>query len=39
MHLRSELTDDDNSKFVFGLYFNEKTPERQEVISVKKQEM
>ena len=38
LSLRSELTDDDSSKFVYGLYFNQKNPERQEVMSVKKQE-
>ena len=33
------MTDDDESKFVFGIYFNEKTPERQEVLALEKQEM
>ena len=39
LRLRSELTDDESSKYVFGLYFNEKTPGRQEVVTKKKQEM
>ena len=34
--LRAEMTDEDCSKYVYGLYYNEKTPERQEVIIVKK---
>ena len=39
LRLRSELTDDESSKYVFGLYFNEKTPNRQELVIKKKQEM
>ena len=36
--LRAELTEEDDSKYIYGLYFNQKNPERQEVISIRKQD-
>ena len=36
--LWAELSECHGAKYIYGLYFNEKNPERQEVISIKKQD-